>query len=97
MMPFALNDATKYISPTKTLEYMAAGIPIISTAIKDVVRDYSHCIPIVKNSEEFSDEIDQIIKGDNSSLTSDFEEILKKTSWDSTAASMDQLLKTTAK
>ncbi len=33
MMPFALNDATKYISPTKTLEYMAAGKPIISTKI----------------------------------------------------------------
>lgn len=39
MMPFALNDATKTISPTKTLEYMAAGKPIISTRIKDVERD----------------------------------------------------------
>ena len=35
-MPFALNEATKYISPTKTLEYMAAGKPIVSTAISDV-------------------------------------------------------------
>lgn len=97
MMPFALNDATKYISPTKTLEYMAAGIPIISTGIKDVVRDYSHCIPIVKTADEFSEEIDLILNNENSALDLEFERILKKTSWDNTAASMEQLLKTTAK
>lgn len=96
MMPFALNDATKYISPTKTLEYMAAGIPIISTAIKDVVRDYSHCIPIVKDAGEFSEELDKILIGSNDGLQKEYEEILKKTSWDNTAASMDKLLKATA-
>src|SRR5699024_145258 len=47
MMPFALNDATRFISPTKTLEYMAAGKPIVSTAIKDVVRHYADCVHIV--------------------------------------------------
>ena len=97
MMPFALNDATKYISPTKTLEYMAAGIPIISTAIKDVVRDYSHCIPIIETAEEFSEELDRILNKQTSALDFEFEKILEKTSWDSTAASMKQLLKTTAK
>lgn len=97
MMPFALNDATKFISPTKTLEYMAAGIPIISTAVKDVIRDYAHCIPIVKNAEEFSKDIDQLMNADHSLLKNDFDEILKKTSWDNTAASMKQLLKTTIK
>ena len=39
-MPFALNDATRFISPTKTLEYLAAGKPVVSTAIADVVRPY---------------------------------------------------------
>ena len=40
MMPFALNAATKYISPTKTPEYLAAGKPVVSTPIADVVRTY---------------------------------------------------------
>ena len=97
MMPFALNDATKFISPTKTLEYMAAGIPVISTAIKDVVRDYSHCIPIVRNSEEFSEEIARILRAGNAGKNAAFEQILRKTSWNNTAASMDKLLKTFAK
>ncbi|MER9502733.1 glycosyltransferase family 1 protein, partial [Mesorhizobium sp. M0587] len=39
-MPFALNEATRFISPTKTPEFLAAGLPVISTAIVDVVRTY---------------------------------------------------------
>lgn len=39
-MPFALNEATRYISPTKTPEFLAAGLPVVSTAIVDVVRSY---------------------------------------------------------
>ncbi len=40
LMPFALNESTRYISPTKTLEYLAAGKPVVSTAIRDVERPY---------------------------------------------------------
>lgn len=40
LMPFALNAATRYISPTKTLEYLAAGLPVVSTPIADVVDPY---------------------------------------------------------
>lgn len=40
IMPFAENDATRFISPTKTLEYLAAGKPVVSTPIRDVVRPY---------------------------------------------------------
>src|SRR5690606_19644260 len=54
MMPFALNDATKFISPTKTLEYMAAEKPIISTRIVDVERDYEHCVDIIEDAEDFT-------------------------------------------
>ena len=45
LMPFALNEATEFINPTKTLEYMAAGKPIVSTAVPDVVRNFT---PIVR-------------------------------------------------
>ena len=40
MLPFARNDATRFISPTKTLEYLAAGRPVVSTSIPDVVTPY---------------------------------------------------------
>lgn len=40
LMPFAMNEATRYISPTKTPEYLAAGLPVVSTPIADVVRGY---------------------------------------------------------
>ena len=39
-MPFALNDATRFISPTKTPEFLAAGVPVVSTSIVDVVRTW---------------------------------------------------------
>jgi glycosyltransferase involved in cell wall biosynthesis/beta-glucosidase/6-phospho-beta-glucosidase/beta-galactosidase len=44
VMPFALNDATRSISPTKTLEYLAAGLPVVSTRVADVVADYSDVV-----------------------------------------------------
>ena len=39
-MPFAMNESTEFISPTKTPEYLAGGKPVVSTPIKDVVRHY---------------------------------------------------------
>lgn len=60
MMPFALNDATKFISPTKTLEYMAAEKPIVSTAIHDVIELYGSVVRVgydygqfIKHIEDF--------------------------------------------
>lgn len=92
MMPFALNDATKFISPTKTLEYMAAGKPIISTRIKDVERDYQHCVAIVDSVQDFCDAV-QNIKIDKSSRMSSYAEILSNTSWDTTASKMQNIIK----
>jgi len=97
MMPFALNDATKYISPTKTLEYMAAGKPIISTAIYDVVRDYSDSVAIISTPQEFSTAIDTVLNQDNALNTVDYNDILERTSWDATAQKMHSLLKNTIK
>lgn len=88
MMPFALNDSTKYISPTKTLEYMSAYKPIISTQIKDVVRDYSHCVALVKDENDFAEAIAQAPTADLSA----YGEILEKTSWDATAEQMSSII-----
>jgi len=55
MMPFAHNDATRYISPTKTPEYLAAGCPVVSTSIRDVVRPYGeqHLVEIADDPAGF--------------------------------------------
>lgn len=93
MMPFALNESTKYISPTKTLEYMAAGKPIISTAIKDVVRDYHSCVHIVASTEDFSRALEKILLNpSDDSYRVDFRNILANTSWDRTVQQMKGLI-----
>lgn len=53
LMPFALNEATEYINPTKTLEYMAAGKPIVSTAVADVVRNFAPIVRVGRSADEF--------------------------------------------
>jgi len=53
LMPFALNEATRYINPTKTLEYMAAGKPVVSTAVPDVARQFSSVVDVAQSPEEF--------------------------------------------
>ena len=53
LMPFALNEATEYINPTKTLEYMAAGKPIVSTAVADVVHNFTPVVAVARTAEEF--------------------------------------------
>lgn len=55
LMPFAINDATKFISPTKTPEYLAAGKPVVSTPVRDVVRHYGRLegVKIAATPDEF--------------------------------------------
>ena len=53
LMPWALNDATRTISPTKTLEYMAAGRPIVSTRVRDVVRDHGDLVMLADDVRDF--------------------------------------------
>jgi len=53
LMPFALNESTRFISPTKTLEYMAGGKPVVSTAISDVGRLYGEVVEIAHSHADF--------------------------------------------
>jgi glycosyltransferase involved in cell wall biosynthesis len=53
LMPFALNEATEYINPTKTLEYMATGKPIVSTAVADVIHNFGSVVAIAHDGDEF--------------------------------------------
>jgi len=53
LMPFALNEHTENISPTKTLEYFAAGRPVVSTAVRDVVADHAGVVHVAHDRAEF--------------------------------------------
>jgi glycosyltransferase involved in cell wall biosynthesis len=94
MMPFALNAATKFISPTKTLEYMAAAKPIISTPIFDVKRDYSQVVQIVDSSKQFTKSIASFLTENKSAKNKRNQiqqRIVDTTSWDKTAKTMENI------
>jgi len=62
LMPFAINDATRYINPTKTLEYMAAGKPVVSTAVPDVVSNFADTVAVGHSHPEFIAEVERALK-----------------------------------
>jgi glycosyltransferase involved in cell wall biosynthesis len=53
LMPFALNEATKFINPTKALEYMGTGKPIVTTAVEDVVMQFSDVVVVAETPADF--------------------------------------------
>ena len=53
LMPFALNEATEFINPTKSLEYMASGRMIVSSAVPDVVANFGSVVRVGRSHEEF--------------------------------------------
>ncbi|WP_306815308.1 UDP-galactopyranose mutase [Limnobacter parvus] len=91
IMPFAINDATRFISPTKTPEYLAAGRPVVSTPIVDVVNDYGRkdLVAIAADAAGFAKEINQIIDSKESNdWLSRVDSTLAKLSWDTTCERM---------
>jgi glycosyltransferase involved in cell wall biosynthesis len=53
LMPFAMNEATRFINPTKALEYMATGKPIVATPVEDVVSQFNEIVMIAHEPDEF--------------------------------------------
>jgi UDP-galactopyranose mutase len=94
MMPFAINDSTRFISPTKTPEYLAAGRPVVSTAIRDVVRPYGEngLVRIAATAEEFVDAIEQALDEDAEERRARADEFLSAMSWEKTYEAMSDLI-----
>lgn len=86
LLPFARNEATRYISPTKTPEYLAAGKPVVSTGIEDVIRPYgqSGLVRIADNTPDFVAAIEAALCDGCTHLLPQIDAMLAQTSWDST-------------
>jgi glycosyltransferase involved in cell wall biosynthesis len=89
LMPFALNDATRFINPTKSLEYMATGRPIVSTAIEDVVLQFSDIVNVGRTAEEFLRMCHRCAKRPSSVEVERGLEVAANNSWDSIIAQLD--------
>jgi glycosyltransferase involved in cell wall biosynthesis len=89
IMPFAINDATRFISPTKTPEFLAAGKPVISTPINDVIKQYSSVVHFATTAEDFIRIADSDMSEDSRWLNK-VDEILKENSWDKTWQRMNE-------
>lgn len=97
LLPFALNEATRFISPTKTLEYMAGNKPVVSTPVQDVVSLYSEAVDVALSTPAF-------IRACEAALVESLEarsqrnaamlRIVSMHSWQRTADAMDALLRT---
>ncbi|HQW45248.1 MAG: glycosyltransferase family 1 protein [Chitinophagaceae bacterium] len=95
LIPFAINESTRYISPTKTPEYLAGGKPVISTAITDVVNPYHDLglVHIVQNAEELVQmATSELSITDKSEWLTKVDKYLSAISWDATWGRMDELM-----
>jgi UDP-galactopyranose mutase len=96
VLPFARNAATRFISPTKTPEYLAAGRPVVSTPIRDVVRPYGELgiVRIAGQPADFERAVDGAMRHDagNLGLSRAVEAVLRDMSWERTWAGMNELL-----
>jgi UDP-galactopyranose mutase len=94
LMPFARNDATRFISPTKTPEYLAAGAPVVSTAIRDVVRPYGQqgLVRIADDVPSFVAACGEAMAEDRTARLTQVDAFLRQTSWDGTWNRMRLLL-----
>jgi UDP-galactopyranose mutase len=95
LMPFARNDATRFISPTKTLEYMAAEKPIVSTPITDVAEPYGDVVYLADTVDAFVSACESAMNespDEHEVRAARMRDVLSRTSWDATASQMATLI-----
>lgn len=92
MLPFALNPSTRFISPTKTPEYLAGGRPVVSTPIADVVKPYGDLglVSIGATAKEFATAIQQAMESADEEWLTRVDSYLAGNSWDKTFEAMWQ-------
>lgn len=88
LMPFALNDATRSISPTKTLEYLAAGLPVVSTKVPDVVTDFGAFVRLEDDGAGFAEACREVVAHDTGDRDARLAPVLRRYRWDWIADAM---------
>ena len=98
MLPFARDESTRWISPTKTPEYLAAGIPVVTTPVRDVVRSYGRTghVAVAGDADEFIAAIDAAVGAPRSAHHPRLARQLARASWDRTWARMVRLIESAA-
>ena len=91
LMPFALNEATRSISPTKTLEYLAAGLPVVSTPIADVMADCDGLVEVAADARGFAQACRDARLG-RTPVAAEVEALLRERSWDAIARQMVRII-----
>src|SRR4029078_7750797 len=95
IIPFAINESTRYISPTKTPEYLAGGKPVISTPIQDVVSPYGDgkLVHIASDAASFIQSGEaELNKADKQQWLKKSDTFLAGNSWDNTWNAMLKLI-----
>ncbi|GHA80652.1 glycosyltransferase family 1 protein [Pontibacter akesuensis] len=95
LLPFAINESTAFISPTKTPEYLAAGKPVVSTPIRDVVRPYGEevLVHIAATAPEFVQAVEAaLLQQDDKVWQQKVQDFMGNMSWDQTWQSMVALM-----
>ncbi|MGX7952106.1 UDP-galactopyranose mutase [Tsuneonella sp. HG249] len=97
LMPFAVNEATRFISPTKTPEYLAAGKPVVSTPITDVVRHYGELkgVAIADDAASFIEGCERalVLDATDGDWLAEADRVLATMNWDTTFSSMWSLVR----
>lgn len=98
IMPFAINDATRFISPTKTPEYLAGGKPVVSTPVLDVIRQYGNAglAHIAATPAQFVAACEAALHEDPGERLARVEPVLAEMSWDKIWTKMHDLIGTVA-
>jgi len=90
LMPFALNAATEYINPTKALEYMAAGRPVVSTALDEVKFNFGNVARVAKSHEEFIQHCTSEIESPSKTRIARGRRLALENTWEAIVARMEQ-------
>ena len=94
-MPFALNEATRSISPTKTLEYLAARRPVVSTRVPDVVTMYGPVVRLADDAAGFVQQVEAALAEDEAArarTSAAADALLDRYAWDRTVAQMHDIV-----
>ncbi len=92
LMPFAMNEATRFISPTKTPEFLAAGVPLVSTPVADVVSSWSGVVSIASGAQAIEAALQQVLDRPRAGWLTQVDAALAGISWDDSWAAMHKLI-----